>query len=81
MMNTHGFTKTELYKKRRILLTKLVEEGVHTQKHITNTINNEFSMFTFSSNRTLVSDSKNLKYNKLSKLIVQDPKTEILFFV
>ena len=67
-------------KERMIRIGALIAESKYTAKEIVKILNNEFDMFTPSSHSTVISDSRNVKYNKLPKLVIQDPETKVLSF-
>lgn len=75
-----GATEQKPTKVRNVRVEALIDEGKHTGKEITAILLEEFPMFTKSSHSTVVSDSKNAKYNKFSRLTVMDPDTKILSF-
>ncbi len=67
-------------KARKDRIESLIEEGEHTSKEILTVLQKEFPEFTPSSHSTVISDSKNPKYNQLSKLTIMNKDTKILSF-
>jgi hypothetical protein len=64
--------------KRNLFIEGLIAEGKYTAKEIVDKAVAEFPGQNKSGISTVVSDSKNPKYNKFSKLSKMDPETKIL---
>lgn len=65
---------------RREYIEKLIEEGIYTKQQIVEKTIVQFEGVTKSNLQTMLSDGKNAKYNRFSKLVVEDKDTKILSF-
>lgn len=67
-------------KKRMIRIGALVHQNKHTINDVVSILEREFPMYLKESHQSIISHSKNPKYNNLSQLIQEDAKTGILSF-
>lgn len=77
---TGGFTKQADTDVRNKLVETMIAEGKHTAVLIVDAVCAKFPEHKRTSIQTLVSDSKNPKYNKFAKLTIMNKETKILSF-
>lgn len=66
--------------KRMVRLSQLVNQGKHNTMDIVSTLEREFPMYLRESHQSLISHSKNPKYNELHSLVKENEETGILSF-
>jgi SOS response regulatory protein OraA/RecX len=76
-----GFVPSEKVAARKKMIEDMISAKKHTRKEIIEAVMEKFPDVTKSNLTTFLTDSKNEKYQKFEKLVVENKKTKIMSFV